>query len=126
MRDYSVFLSFPSRIQVESSQEDIQVTKVGCLEEFWLVHQRQRNSKGSPDVPRDGRVRDLLLVPALSLQTEGREKIADRFSKKGERHSFRSSERQSQHTKINRVASLPRPRSLLQGEGAPRDGFQVL
>lgn len=88
----SVFLSFPLRIQIESSQEDIQVTEVGCLEEFWLVHQRQCNSEGSPDVPRDGRVRDLLLVPALPLQTEGGEKIADRFSKEGGRHSLRLSE----------------------------------
>lgn len=64
-------------------------------------------------------MRDLLLVPALPLQTEGGEKIADRFSKEGGRHSLRLSERRSQRTKINRVASPPRPRSLLEGEGLP-------
>lgn len=77
--------SFPSRIQIESSQEDIQVTEVGGLEELRLVHQRQGNPEGGPDVPGDGRVRDLLLVPALPLQAEGSEEVADRFSKEGEK-----------------------------------------
>ena len=43
---FFLFFSFPSRIQVESSQEDIQVTEISCLEEFWLVHQRKGNSEG--------------------------------------------------------------------------------
>lgn len=87
MKDY-YFFSFPSRIQVESSEEDIQVTEVSRLEEFRLVHQRKCDSEGSPDIPRDGGMRNLLLIPALSLQTEGGEEVADSFSKRVEEQTF--------------------------------------
>lgn len=82
--------SFPSRIQVESSEEDIQVTEISRLEEFRLVHQRECDSEGGPDIPRDRGMRDLLLIPALSLQTEGSEKVADRFSKRVEKQIFKN------------------------------------
>lgn len=36
-------------------------------------------------------MRDLLLIPALSLQTEGSEKIADRFSKRIKKQTFKNS-----------------------------------
>lgn len=35
-------------------------------------------------------MRNLLLIPALSLQTEGSEKIADRFSKRVEKQAFKN------------------------------------
>lgn len=89
MRDYYfVCFPFPSRIQVESSQEDVQVPEISRLEEFRLVHQRQCDSERGPDVPGDGRVGNLLLIPALPLQTEGSEKIADCFSERVEKQTF--------------------------------------
>lgn len=35
-------------------------------------------------------MRNLLLIPALSLQTEGSEKIADCFSKRVEKQTFKN------------------------------------
>lgn len=55
-----------------------------------MVHERKCDSEGSPDVPGDGRMRNLLLIPALSLQTEGSEKIADGFSKRVENQTVKN------------------------------------
>ncbi|KAK2496029.1 hypothetical protein MC885_009232 [Smutsia gigantea] len=80
---------FP-RFQVESSQEDIQVPEISRLEKFRLVHQGKCDSEGSPDIPRDCGMRNLLLIPALSLQTEGSEKIANCLSRRVEKQTFKN------------------------------------
>lgn len=49
-------------------------------------------------------MRDLLLVPALPLQAEGSEKVADRFSEKGEKHILEC--REFQIAKTNKQIKL--------------------
>lgn len=65
-----VTISHCSYVQVEGLHEEVQVTDVGGLEKFGLVHHGQRYPQSGPDAPRHDLMGQLLTL-ALPLQTQG-------------------------------------------------------